>query len=151
MRSPISFLSCLLPWRLTPCRPPGHWAEPGIARPVEARCDPAKAFIYPPYTGHTPDLLTRLPRHSSEETEISLSKKRPLVHMLSLGFPALQLDDPDKHRWVKGEERRAGHYWGRPVCAADKTGGDDTCTMCSFSNIQDPAFTFPPTNMACCI
>ena len=84
MRSPISFLSCLLPWRLTPCRPPGHWAEPGIARPVEARCDPAKAFIYPPYTGHTPDLLTRLPRHSSEETEISLSKKRPLVHMLSL-------------------------------------------------------------------
>ena len=69
--------------------------------------------------------------------------------MLSSGFPALHLADPDIHRWVKGEERRAVQQWGRLVCAVDKTGGDDTCTMCSFSKIQNPTSTFPPINMTC--
>ena len=31
------------PGGLTRCRPPGHWAEPGIAR-----SDPAKALFHPP-------------------------------------------------------------------------------------------------------
>ena len=62
-------LSCCL----TPCRPPGHWAEPGIARKlVVTRRRKLPSFP----SGQNPDLLTRLLTHSSEEIEISHRARR---------------------------------------------------------------------------
>ena len=141
-----STLSCPLSCCLTPCRPPGHWAEPGIARKlVVTRRRKLPSFP----SGQNPDLLTRLLTHSSEEIEISHRARRGKMTKTCWALRFSRFAPAwwprHTHGRLQGEERHQA--MGKTGVCFTQNGRWRHLQLCNSSHFQDNALMILPIFM----